>query len=139
MLGWFKRKISSKQLPMPLEGAPEVRRQKTYQSQSGFVYQYYFAGSRRSSSALGPGFEFIFPTSSGPKQEFMAAVHISDAGVSEWERNKGRELLSKERYAIAKMALFAAFDGRSTVEEMREPVLAGATEVAEYLEQLGRG
>ena len=137
MLGWLKRQFSQKSLP-PLAGAPKVRRQKTYQSQSGFVYQYYFAGSRRARSELGAGYEFIFPVSADRKTEFLAAVHISDHGVADWESQKGRELLSKERYAIAKMALFAAFDQRESVAEMTKPVYAGAAEIREYLEQLGR-
>ncbi len=137
MLGWLKQRFSSQSKP-PLTGAPSVRRQKTYQSQSGFVYQYYFGGSRRARSELGPGYEFIFPVSADRKTEFLVAVHISDHGVADWELNKGRELLSKERYAIAKMALFAAFDQRESVAEMTRPVRAGAVEIREYLEQLGR-
>ena len=137
MLDWLKQRFSSQSKP-PLAGAPSVRRQKTYQSQCGFVYQYYFAGSRRAGSELGPGYEFIFPVSADRKTEFLVAVHISDHGVAEWESQKGRELLSKERYAIAKMSLFAAFDQRENVLEMAKPVLAGSAEIQEYLEQLGR-
>lgn len=137
MLGWLKQRFSSQSQP-PLAGAPSVRRQKTYQSHCGFVYQYYFAGSRRAHSELGPGYEFIFPVSADRKTEFLVAVHISDRGVAAWESNKGRELLSKERYAIAKMALFAAFDARESVAEMAKPVHAGSSEIREYLEQLGR-
>ena len=137
MLGWLKQWFSSQSQP-PFTGAPGVRRQKTYQSQNGFVYQHYFAGSRRARSELGPGYEFIFPVSADRKMEFLVAVHISDHGVANWESKKGRELLSKERYAIAKMALFAAFDHRESVAEMTKPVYAGAEEIREFLEQLGR-
>jgi hypothetical protein len=138
MLGWFKKKFTA-ELHGPLEGAPAVRRQKTYQSQSGFVYQYYFAGSRRAESELGSGYEFIFPVSADRKTEFLVAVQIGDAGIAAWEREHGRELLSKERYAVAKMALFAAFDERETPDAMRLPVLADTGDVARFLEHLGRG
>ena len=137
MLGWLKQLFSSQSKP-PLTGAPSVRRQKTYQSQCGYVYQYYFAGSRSARSELGPGHEFIFPVSADRKTEFLVAVQISDHDVAEWESQKGRELLSKERYAIAKMALFAAFDQRESVLEMAKPVFVGSAEIREYLEQLGR-
>ena len=137
MLGWFKKKFTNP-VPGPLAGAPAVRRQKTYQSQSGFVYQYYFAGSRYTESELGPGFEFIFPVSADRKTEFLVSVHIGAAGISAWERQHGRELLSKERYAVAKMALFAAFDQRESPDAMRLPVLTDGADIARFLEQLGR-
>jgi hypothetical protein len=128
MLGWFKKKSS-----VPLEGAPAVRRQKTYQSQSGFVYQYYFAGSR-----LGQGYEYVFSVSADRKTEFLVSVQIADSAVETWEHQHGRELLSKERYAVAKMALFAAFDERDTPEAMCQPVLTDAADVGKFLQQLGR-
>ncbi len=137
MLGWFKKKSPANE-KAPLEGAPAVRRQKTYQSQNGYVYQYYFAGSRRAESELGPSYEYIFPVSADRKTEMLVAVEIGDAGVAAWEQHHGRELLGKERYAVAKMALFAAFDERENPDALRLPILAGEAEVKRYLEQLGR-
>ena len=137
MFGWLKKKSSANK-KAPLEGTPAVRRQKTYQSQNGCVYQYYFAGSRRAESELGPSYEYIFPVSADRKTEMLVAVEISDAGVAAWERAHGRDLLSKERYAIAKMALFKAFDERENPDALRLPILAGEAEVKDYLEQLGR-
>ena len=60
------------------------------------------------------------------------------ATLADWESVKGRELLSKERYAIAKMALFAAFDQRESVADLSAPVIADSVEIHEYLRQLGR-
>ena len=137
MLGWFKKKSSINE-KAPLAGAPAVRRQKTYQSENGYVYQYYFAGSRRTESELGQGYEYIFPVSADRKTEMLVAVEISDDGVAAWEQQHGRQLLSKERYAVAKMALFAAFDERENSDDLQLPILAGEAEVKRYLEQLGR-
>ncbi len=137
MFSWLKKKSSANE-KAPLEGAPTVRRQKTYQSQNGYVYQYYFAGSRRSESELGPSYEYIFPVSADRKTEILVAVAVSNAGVAAWERNHGRDLLSKERYAVAKIALFKAFDERENPDALRLPILAGEAEVKSYLEQLGR-
>ena len=132
MFGWLKPKIA------PLEGAPAVRRQKTYQSHSGYVYQYYFAGSRRAKSSLGAGFEFVFSVTADRKTEFPVSIHVADEAIASWEKSSARELLSKERYAVAKMALFEAFDIRPGPQAMHEPVLACSDAVAIFLKTLGR-
>ena len=132
MFGWLKPKI------VPLEGAPAVRRQKTYQSQTGYVYQYYFEGTRRAESVLGPGYEFVFAVTADRKTQFPVSIHIADAAIADWEQLSGRELLSKERYAVAKMALFEAFDNRLDPSAMQEPVLAGTEAVETFLKTLGR-
>ena len=49
--------------------------------------------------------------------------------LSSQSKAEGGELLSKERYPIAKMALFAAFDLSESVAEMTKPISAGATEI----------
>jgi hypothetical protein len=42
--------------------------------------------------------------------------------VESWQQETGRTLSGTERYAIAKMGLFQAFDERETPEMMREAV-----------------
>ena len=37
--------------PLPLTGAPAVRRLKSYSAQSGYVYQYFYEGQRHSVAA----------------------------------------------------------------------------------------
>ena len=132
MFGWLKAKIA------PLEGAPAVRRQKTYQSQTGYVYQYYFAGSRRGRSAMGDGFEYVFGVTADRKTEFSVTICIGDQSIQAWEKKVSRELLSKERYAVAKLALFEAFDQRPDPKGLEEPVLVDAIAVESFLRVLGR-
>ena len=40
----FRNFFSKK--PLPLTGAPAVRRLKSYSAQSGYVYQYFYEGQR---------------------------------------------------------------------------------------------
>ena len=132
MFGWLKPKI------VPLEGAPAVRRQKTYQSETGYVYQYYFEGSRAASSILGPGYEFVFCVTADRKTDFQVSIHVGQTGIDAWQKLHGREVLSKERYAVAKLALFEAFDLSPHPNALRLPVPADAVAVEKFLARLGR-
>lgn len=126
---WFRRK------PLPLTGAPAVRRQKTYSAQSGYVYQYYYEGHRPSHS--GRGTDFVFDVSADRKTSSPVAVSITDEALASWQNQRGRDLSVTERYAVAKMALFQAFDERETPAAMRETVSVAATDVIELLAKLG--
>ena len=111
---WFRKKSAT------LSGAPAVRRQKTYSAQSGYVYQYYYEGQRPSSPEHGT--EYVFEVSSGRKSSAQVSVFVSAEAVESWQDDTGRTLSGTERYAIAKMALFQAFDERETPDALREPV-----------------
>jgi len=111
---WFGKKH------VPLTGAPAIRRQKTYSGQSGYVYQYFYEGQRPSSPDAGT--EYVFDVSADRKTAAPVSVIISAEAVESWQREAGRTLSDTERYAIAKMALFQAFDERATPEAMREAV-----------------
>lgn len=111
---WFRKKTR------PLTGAPAVRRQKTYSAQSGYVYQYFYEGQRPASPE--PGTEYVFDVSADRKTSAPVIVFVSTEAVESWESETGRTLSNTERYAIAKMALFQAFDERATPEAMRRTV-----------------
>lgn len=111
---WFRKKTA------PLTGAPAVRRQKTYSAQSGYVYQYFYEGQRPSSTE--PGAEYVFDVSSDRKTSIPVSVFVGAEAVDRWQEENGRVLSGAERYAIAKMALFQAFDERADPDAMREPV-----------------
>ena len=113
-LRWFGKKT------VPLAGVPTVRRQKTYSAQSGYVYQYFYEGHRPSSAERGT--EYVFDVSSDRKTSSPVSVVISDAAVANWQNESGRTLSATEQYAIAKMALFQAFDERESPEAMRQAV-----------------
>jgi hypothetical protein len=128
--GLFQRK------PAALTGAPPVRRLKTYSAQSGYVYQYFYEGYRPLSGAE-KGTEFVFSVSSDRKTWNPTSVLVSDASLTSWEQAHGRALSSTERYAVAKMSLFQAFDERPLPEHMKEPIRLRVADVDGIIETLG--
>ncbi len=130
----FRNFFSKKTLP--LSGAPAVRRQKSYSAQSGYVYQYFYEGSRAFSRDEESGSEFVFTFSADRKTSHPVSILVSDAALGAWEQSHAR-LSGTERYAIAKMALFQAFDERTTPELMKQDVRVRAADVAGILETLG--
>ena len=131
----FRNFFSKKALP--LTGAPAVRRQKTYSSQSGYVYQYFYEGTRPFSSGGQKGSEFVFTFSADRKTSHPVSVLVSEEVLSQWEESHARTLSGTERYAIAKMALFQALDERATPELMKQDVRVRAADVAGILDTLG--
>ena len=113
-MGIFSRK------PAPLTGAPAVRRIKSYAAESGYVYEYYYAGQRPWRDRLGGGVEFEFHVSVPGARWLPATVIVAERDVSAWEAGHLRRLSATERYAIAKLALFASFDQHAVPPE--EPV-----------------
>jgi len=110
---------------------------KIYSAQSGYAYQYSYSGQRPLAAAKGA--EFVFSASADRKTWFDVSVRIEAPAVHAWESEHGRTLSASEWYALAKMALFAAFDERATPAAMRaSPVRLRQADVAAILEQLGR-
>ena len=128
---WLFEKLLRKK-PAPLTGAPAVRRQKTYSAQSGYVYQYYYEGHR----AAQEGTEYVFDISADRKTSAPASVFVQDEAVQSWEDRHGRELSAAERYAIAKMALFQAFDERAHPGLMRQDIRVRIADVDAILATL---
>jgi hypothetical protein len=131
--GWPFRKRE----PIPLTGAPAAPRRKTYSAQSGYVYNYTFQGRRPVTRAGDSGDEYVFEVAPDAKTLFPVSVFVAGEAVSQWEAAHRRELTSTERYAIAKMALFQAFDERSNPGEMREEICVRPADVEAILETLG--
>jgi hypothetical protein len=121
------RKLFGKK-PAPLTGVPAIRRMKTYSAQSGYVYQYFYEGRR--------GVEYVFSISADRNQWNDCSVFVEDETIRAWEQSNGRELTSSERYAIAKMSLFQAFDEREKPESMKEPVRMSRQEAEAIIETL---
>jgi len=88
------------------------RRIKTYASDQGYVYEYYFVGKR---SAL-PGAtesaatEYVFDVSADRKSTFAVSIVLLREAVKSWSATHGRELSDAEQYGAVKMRLFAGFD-----------------------------
>jgi hypothetical protein len=119
-----------------LTGAPAVRRMKTYSAQSGYVYQYFYEGQRDFRSGSDQGAQYVFQISADRKNWENTSVLVSDAALRAWQDGHGRELSSTERYAIAKMALFQAFDERPTPAGMKAEVHVRAADIEGIIESL---
>ena len=117
MFEWLRKKREA-----PLTGAPAVRRQKTYSAESGYVYQYFYEGQRPAERDGGEGVQYVFHVSADRTSSAPVSVFLSEAALESWQMQHDRRLVSSERYAIAKMALFQAFDRRAEPAQMREEV-----------------
>jgi len=127
----FDRWLSRK--PQPLAGAPASRRPKTYSGQSGYVYQYYYEGHRPYKRDRHSGTEYVFNVSADRKTSMAVSVLVSDSALDDWQSRHGRTLYASERYAIAKMALFQAFDERPNPAAMSADMLVRAADVEAIL------
>jgi hypothetical protein len=133
MLKWFRAKEA------PLRGAPPVRRLKTYSGQSGYVYEYFYEGYRASERNGGGGTQYVFRVSSGPGAELGHSIFLPDAALVPWERANGRPLTSTERYAVAKLALFQAFDDWPAPAEAVREIAVDAAAADGFLAALDIG
>lgn len=131
----FRRFLAPK--PDPLSGKPEIRRLKTYSAQSGYVYQYFYEGHRPFRSGGESGTEFVFSLSADRKNWHPVSVRVGDEALTVWEQSHQRVLSSTERYAVAKMALFQAFDERLTPELMKQEVRVRNADVEAIVNTLG--
>jgi len=135
MFRWLSRRQGNRQAP--LTGAPRHQRRKTYSADSGYVYQYLYQGYRVALETRGNATEYVFDVSAGREASFPVSVFVADDATGAWERRRNRELNSTERYAIAKMALFGAFDEREGSHAMRVAVWVGEELLEKTLETLG--
>jgi hypothetical protein len=119
---------------VPEEGSSPHRR--AYSAESGYVYQYFYEGQRAAKRDGASGAQFVFNVSADRKSSFPVSVFISDAALEEWQKEHGRQLSSTERYAIAKLALFQAFDQRESPAAMSDEVVVQPSDVAAFLATL---
>ncbi|HEY1337070.1 MAG TPA: hypothetical protein VGF59_06140 [Bryobacteraceae bacterium] len=106
---------------------------KTYSAESGYVYQYFYEGHR----PFEGGVEFVFKISADRKAWHDTGVFLNEDAVRSWEQSHGRALSPTERYAVAKIALFQAFDERATPALLKEDVRVRAADVEAIVETLG--
>jgi hypothetical protein len=135
MLAWLRRLRTAPEAP--LTGVPAVRRLKSYSSASGFVYQYVYEGKRPAVLAGEPGTQYVFGVSADRRTWSSVTVFLGAAPLEGWQRDRARELNSTERYAVAKMVLFQAFDERASPAEMRHPVSVTPADLTAIAQQLG--
>ena len=120
----FRRLFSRNRGPLNAAPSPRV---KHYASPSGYAYEYWHEGRRAYRSRTDSGTEFVFRIAADRKGGPTVSVFLSTGVLQVWERNHAREFSGAERYAIAKMALFQAFDEHAGPAEMGAAVLVSAS------------
>jgi Zn/Cd-binding protein ZinT len=109
---------------------------KTYSAQTGYVYQYYYEGHRPFRAKGDAGVEFVFRVSADRKAWNPVVVRLADGTIGGWQAAHSRELSSTEQYAIAKMALFQAFDERPAPADMKDEVNVRRADLETILDTL---
>lgn len=107
-------------------------RVKTYSAQSGFVYEYRFA----SHTADDAGDHYRFGATEDRRAILDIIVLIRSDAVQAWEVDECRILTPTERYAVAKLALFAALDEAEHPDRIPKPVVVNAVQVRDILTAL---
>lgn len=133
MFAWLRRRKAEP----PLTGAPTVKRPKCYSASSGFVYEYYFEGLRPARRGPDKGTQYVFAVTADRKDYFPVSVFVSERCLRQFEKTHERSVTGTERYAIAKMSLFQAFDERPSPAALREEILVGLEDVEAIFERLG--
>ncbi len=135
---WLRKREPSEQ-QSPLHGAPVKPRLKTYSAATGYVFQYVYRGHRSGEVGRGrPATEYVFSVTRDRKTYFPVSVLLAEAVVAAWSESQQRTLSSTELYAIAKLSLFEAFDGRENSEELSMPIEPDGSAIDRHLEALGR-
>ncbi len=111
-----------------------VRRLKMYTGQTGFVYQYYFVGSRPALHEAAT--EYVFDVTTDRKTTYSVSIFLRQESVSSWEEHHGRKLVDAEHYASVKMRLFQAFDEFEDMMRDGRSLTIGPEEMEALLAQL---
>ena len=115
-----------------------AHRYKFYAAETGTAYQYFFAHSRRvrRPEGQGSGNDYVFVVTADQRPPFMLRVFISDRALEAWRQTEGRDLDSKEIYAVAKMRLFRAFDEVAALRDEALNLLVDEGNIKELLAPL---
>ena len=122
---FFKREPPGK----PLRGTPQVRREKAYSADTGYVYQYFYEGYRDAERAGDPGWEYVFEVTSDRASRFPVTVFLSWRAIEAWQQSHGSELSPTEQYAVVKMSLFQTFDERTDFGGTAVDVLVSSDDI----------
>lgn len=115
----------------PLSGALEQPRVKTYAARNGYVFEYKFGGRRD----LKRGTEYVFQVSADRQNDRAVSVMLAGNVLRAW-MDSHRGLKDAERYGIAKMALFQAFDQCQAPGELKARVTPDLEQVTEICRTL---
>jgi hypothetical protein len=112
----------------PLREFVLSQRVKHYSSATGVVYHYVFRGKQ--------GDSHVFDVSADRAASFALPVEIAPEALAPCEARLGSPLRWNDEYALAKLALFQAFDEREDATAMRESVRPTASELLGYMKTL---
>ena len=129
MAPWLKRFFKREPPRQPLRGAPQVRREKAYSAETGYVYQYFYEGYRDAERAGDPGREYVFEVTSDRAFRFPVTIFLSRPAIEAWQQSHGSELSPTEQYAVVKMSLFQTFDERTDFSGAPVDVLVSAADL----------
>jgi predicted ATPase len=131
---WLQRFFARRPpAPEPLKGRRATPRIKSYSALSGYVYEYTYQGYRDRDDLR----THVFDVSPDRQQWFAFEVSIPGAALTAWEHTNARTLNEAERYAVAKLALFAAFDDRPNPRALQAAsVIVDAAQVAQLLDSI---
>lgn len=110
----FRQSAKVTETAQPLLGTPAIRRVKTYAADTGYTWSYTFQGYRI--ETMPDGRSYVFSLWTGNRTPVEIAVSVHKAVIEVVARHAGREIESREWYALAKMHLFAVLDRESSLE-----------------------
>lgn len=125
MFSWFKPKEETLK-PLPLS-----QREKSYSAESGLVYQYIFKGL--------VGTRHVFAVTADRKTTFEVVIEMPEAALEACAQRMGSPLRWNEMYALAKLCLFAAFDGAESVTDLQKTVVASEAALLAHMDTLNMG
>jgi hypothetical protein len=113
-------------------------RYKVYAAETGTMYRYFFAHSRRVDrpEGQGEGSDYTFVVTPDQRPPFILRVFISERALDAWRQSHGRQLDANEMYAAAKMRMFRAFDQIESLRDAWLNVLVDEDNIEELLEPL---
>ena len=116
---------------------PEAaHRVKSYSSDTGYVYQYYFYEAQQARRGLSSGREYVYMVSADRKTTFPIKVFVRQDALRRWCQATGRELTGTEEYAAAKMRLFQGFDEIEGFADTRPELVVDESNLSALLAKL---
>jgi hypothetical protein len=136
MFGWFKRWLSARPVSPapapPVTPPPGSPRLKSYQAETGYVYQYSFEGRHCRDRETA----FLFSVTAQRTAPQRVSIVLPEAALAPFEQESGRRLAENERYGVAKMALFGLFDASEKPEQVWKGTRVEQAHAREYLQVL---
>ena len=118
-----------------LTQGPYSGRPRSWTADSGYVYEYAFAGFRRIRQGGEDLIEYRFAVTFGKPQGVTIAVFLPESRLPAWT-GTARELTASERYGIAKLCLKAEFDRAESPAQLLETLRPAEEQIGEIARTL---